>query len=65
MDTLATLEPNVWDKKKYEDVLKETKVDDMVPSIVPFSKTANIASDIINKHFKVFHYYSTNIWPIY
>ena len=51
IDTLDTLEPSGLNKKKYEDILKETKVEEMVPFVVPFSKTANIASKIIKKHF--------------
>ena len=44
MDTFHTLEPNGLNKKKkYKDVLKEIKVEEMAPFVEKFSKTANVA----------------------
>ena len=53
IDTLGTLEPGGLNKKRYEDVIKPIQNEDVVPFVVPFSKTANIAARIIKKHYKI------------
>jgi len=53
IDTLGTLESGGLNKKRYEDVIKPIQNEDVVPFVVLFSKTANIAARIIKKHYKI------------
>ena len=52
IDTLGTLNPGGLNKKRYEEIFEQNKIDEIVPFIIPFSKTANLASRIIKKHFR-------------
>ena len=53
IDTLGTLEPEGLNTKRYEDVIKQTTNDEVVRFVVPFSKTANIASRLIKNNIKL------------
>ena len=49
--TLDTLEPQGLNRKRSEDIVKNSQNGEILPFVVPFSKTANMASHIIKKHF--------------
>ena len=51
IDTLDTLEPQGLNRKRSEDIVKNSQNGEILPFVVPFSKTANMASRIIKKHF--------------
>ena len=53
IDTLDTMEPQGLNKKRSDDIVKNSQNGEIVAFVVPFSKTANIASRIIKKHFKL------------
>ena len=53
IDTLGSLEPTGLNKKRSEDILESAEKGDTVALIMPFSRTGNMASRIINKHFKI------------
>jgi len=54
IDTLETLEPRGINKKRLEDIIiPSVNKNNVVPFVVPFSRTANRASRIINKHYKI------------
>jgi len=53
IDTLDTMEPQGLNKKRLNDIVKNSQNGEIAPFVVPFSKTANIASRIIKKHFKL------------
>jgi len=53
IDTLGTIEPQGLNKKRFGDTIKKSPNDPIVPFVVPFSKTADMASRIIKKHFSL------------
>jgi hypothetical protein len=51
IETLGTLEPNGLNKKTSSDQVASRKRDeDIIPFVVPYSRTANMATRIIRKH---------------
>ena len=42
---------NRLNKKTNEHILKQTKVEEVIPFLVLFSETANVVSEVIGKHF--------------
>ncbi len=52
IDTLGTLEPWGLNKKRCEDFTKSISNNEMVAFVVAFSRTANMASRIVKKHYE-------------
>ena len=52
MDTLGILEPWSLNKKRCEDFTKPLSNKEMVAFVVAFSRTANMASRIVRKHYE-------------
>ena len=52
IDTLGSLEPTEL-KKSLEDILESAEKSDTVAVVMPFSRTGNMVSRIINKHLKI------------
>ena len=53
IDTPGSLEPTGLNKNRSEDILESAENSDTVALVMPFSRTGNMASRIINKHFKI------------
>ena len=53
IDTLGSLKPTGLKTKRSEDILESAEKSDPVALVMPFSRTGNMTSRIINKHFKI------------
>ena len=54
IDTLGSLEPTGLNKtKRSEDILESGEKSDTGALVIPFSRTGNMASRIINKYFNI------------